>query len=111
MFSIDMLKTALGRFRLIALAEGVSTLALFGVAMPLKYWADLPIAVSIVGRIHGILVVAFMVVWLSAWIVQRWSPWKALLGLGLSLFPLGAFIFDHLIKDDTPAELDATLTS
>lgn len=105
--SFDLLKTALGRFRVVALAEGVSTLALFGVAMPLKYWADIPVAVSIVGRIHGVLVVVFVVFWLGAWLMQRWGILKALLGLGLSMIPLGAFFFDYLIRDEVPAELDA----
>lgn len=39
--------------RLACLVEAVSTLVLFGVAMPLKYCAGQPWAVSVVGPIHG----------------------------------------------------------
>ena len=41
--------------RYTALAEGVSYLLLLGVAMPLKYLADMPMAVKIVGWAHGLL--------------------------------------------------------
>lgn len=46
-------------FRKIAFAEGVSFLVLLLIAMPLKYFADMPIAVTIVGGLHGLLFVAF----------------------------------------------------
>ena len=45
----------LKRLRLLSFTEGVSTLLLFGVAMPLKYLWDMPMAVRIVGMIHGAL--------------------------------------------------------
>ena len=41
--------TALRQFRLVALLEGSSFLALLFIAMPLKYLAGLPLAVRIVG--------------------------------------------------------------
>ncbi len=50
-----MLKTPLGRFRVIGHIEAVSFLVLLCIAMPLKYLADLPVAVLIVGSIHGAL--------------------------------------------------------
>lgn len=40
---------------LMALVEAASLVALVLIAMPLKYMADLPIAVKIVGPIHGLL--------------------------------------------------------
>lgn len=107
----DWFGTTLGRFRLVALAEGLSTLALFGVAMPLKYLADMPMAVRIVGTLHGVLFVSYVVVWIAAWIVQRWSAPKALLGLGLSVVPFGAFVFDHSLRDEQPAEAQVHLLS
>ena len=47
-------------FRKIAIAEGISFLVLLLVAMPLKYFADLPMAVTVVGWAHGVLFVAFL---------------------------------------------------
>jgi integral membrane protein len=49
-------------FRKIAFAEGISFLVLLFIAMPLKYLAKLPMAVTVVGGLHGVLFVAFIVV-------------------------------------------------
>lgn len=40
---------------LLALVEGVSLIALVGVAVPLKYLAGLPEAVRLIGPVHGAL--------------------------------------------------------
>ncbi len=55
-----MLKTALGRFRMIALYEGLSYLVLLIIAMPMKYLMDIPQPVTIVGALHGLLFVLYM---------------------------------------------------
>lgn len=88
-------------FRKIALAEGVSFLVLLLIAMPLKYMANWPLGVTVVGGIHGLLFVAFLVL---AWEVKRehrmsWG-WlaKALIA---SIFPFGTFIMDkQWIKEE-----------
>jgi integral membrane protein len=54
-------------FRWVAIAEGVSFLVLLGIAMPLKYFAGMPEAVKIIGMLHGILFVSFIVL---AWSVM-----------------------------------------
>ena len=46
-------------FRIIALLEGVSFLLLLGVAMPLKYIYMTPLAVQVIGPIHGLLFMLF----------------------------------------------------
>ena len=45
--TIRPLPTVVRWLRLIGIIEGVSTLTLFGIAMPLKYAAGLPLAVTI----------------------------------------------------------------
>ncbi|MFW5972756.1 MAG: DUF3817 domain-containing protein, partial [Bacteroidota bacterium] len=55
-----MLRTALSRLRLIGFIEGLSYLALLGIAMPLKYMAGMPMAVRYVGWIHGVLFVLYV---------------------------------------------------
>ena len=42
------------------IAEGISFLVLLGIAMPLKYLFDQPMAVTIVGWAHGVLFVVFI---------------------------------------------------
>ena len=48
-------------FRVIAILEGISYLALFAVTMPLKYMADLPMPNKYVGYAHGVLFIAYVV--------------------------------------------------
>lgn len=82
-------------FRKIAFAEGVSFLVLLLIAMPLKYIADLPIAVTIVGGIHGLLFIAFIIM---AWEVKRESKkdWIWLIKSFIaSILPFGTFVMDH----------------
>lgn len=60
-------------FRWISIMEGVSFLLLLLVAMPLKYIWDLPKMVEIVGMLHGILFVAYI---LGAFYLYKPLEWK-----------------------------------
>ena len=64
--------TALHQFRLVALLEGSSYLLLLFVAMPLKYLAGLPLAVRLVGSLHGLLFLLFMVALARVARQRRW---------------------------------------
>ena len=57
----EYLNSAIGRLRFVGLLEGVSLLVLLGIAMPLKYLANQPDAVKLVGWAHGVLFVLFVV--------------------------------------------------
>ena len=48
-------------FSTIALVEGISYVLLLGIAMPLKYFLDMPLAVKVVGWAHGVLFMAYVV--------------------------------------------------
>ncbi|WP_246163557.1 DUF3817 domain-containing protein [Sphingobacterium humi] len=54
-------------FQQVALWEAISTILLFFVAMPLKYFAGIPEAVRVAGSIHGFLVVLFVVLLIACW--------------------------------------------
>ncbi len=103
MLSFD-LSTALGRFRLIAILEGISYVILVFISMPLKYFGDMPEAVKINGWIHGILFVPFCLALLHVWMVQKWSFIKAALAFIASLIPFGTFVFDRAIKNELPVK-------
>ena len=64
--------TALRHLRLVALLEGSSFLVLLFIAMPLKYLAGLPLAVRIVGLVHGVLFLVFLAVLYRAGSARRW---------------------------------------
>lgn len=82
------------RLRILGYVEGVSTLLLFGVAMPLKYAADMPEAVTIVGMVHGILFMALVAMFVFA--VDRVPiPMRlARLGIVAAFLPFGPFVVD-----------------
>lgn len=90
----SLLKTPVGRVRLVGAVEGISFLLLLGVAMPLKYVAGMPKAVSIVGMAHGVLFVAFCLTLLLAWIGGNLSfRWSAIAFVA-TLIPFGPFLID-----------------
>lgn len=87
--------------RHLAIIEGISTLVLFGVAMPLKYFAGMPMAVRIVGSLHGALFVALVVMLLIAIRKVPISFGVAAAGIVAAVIPGGPFLLDrHLAKVD-----------
>ncbi|MBD2871172.1 DUF3817 domain-containing protein [Paenibacillus arenilitoris] len=96
-----MLKTALGRLRIVGLLEGISFLVLLLIAMPLKYWADMPDAVMIAGSLHGALFILYMLAGLHVWIVHRWSIGKVALAFIAAFLPFGPFVLDRkLLREE-----------
>ena len=56
------MSSALTRYRVAAYVVGVVLLLLVLVAMPLKYLADSPGLVAVIGPIHGFLYIVYLVV-------------------------------------------------
>ena len=81
--------------RRIALVEGVSFLVLLGIAMPLKYFADMPAAVKYVGWAHGILFVALCLSLLQVLMSTQWPLKRAVLVFVAALLPFGPFVLDR----------------
>ncbi|MDG6774756.1 DUF3817 domain-containing protein [Thiomicrorhabdus sp. ZW0627] len=79
--------------RFMALLEGTSLLLLLFVAMPLKYHYGMPEAVSLVGRAHGGLFLAFNAVLFYHVAKGHVSETKGFLGLVASLIPFGTFVY------------------
>ncbi|SMO71762.1 DUF3817 domain-containing protein [Melghirimyces algeriensis] len=89
-----MFHTSLGRFRIVSFLEGLSYLLLLGIAMPLKYFADLPIAVTITGAIHGLLFVLYLILLYPVTNQHQWSYKQILGALIASVTPFGFIILD-----------------
>lgn len=84
-------KKIIDHFLSIGKLEGYSYLALLGIAMPLKYAFGMPEWVRVVGLLHGILFIAFMIL-LSAMVFKVKMPFKnAFVSFLLSLVPFGTF--------------------
>ena len=82
-----------------AFVEGVTTLALFLVAMPIKYLAGNPEPVRIAGWIHGIAFIAYVVMMWVALRGRGWTLQELARTFAAALFPFGTFINDRFLKE------------
>ena len=85
--------------RILGNIEGVSYLLLLGVAMPMKYYFEMPMAVKIVGMAHGVLFVAYCL--LLALCMKSFN-WPLKFGAYLfiaTLIPFGTFVTDRKLRD------------
>lgn len=88
-----LLKTSLGRFRMVAFLEGCSYLA-FALTMPLKYSFSIPQPNYVVGMLHGLLFIGYVVLALQLAFMQKWTLLKTFWVLLASLVPFGTFYMD-----------------
>lgn len=79
----------------LSFVEGTSTLVLFGIAMPLKYMAGMPMAVKIVGSLHGFLFVGLVFMLMAAVARIPVSARVAFVGILAAIVPFGPFVYDR----------------
>jgi len=82
---------AVRSFRAVAVAEAISWLALI-VATVVKYTADQPAAVKILGPIHGVLFIAYVVLAMSVRTQLRWNARTLAIVLADAVLPGGGFV-------------------
>ncbi|MEI5983505.1 MULTISPECIES: DUF3817 domain-containing protein [Sphingobacterium] len=87
-------------FQQVALWEAISTIILFFVAMPLKYFAGIPEAVRVAGSIHGFLVVLFVILLLACWQTYNWKFSRVVKYFVLSLIPIISFWVEKDLKKE-----------
>lgn len=81
-----------------AIAEALTLLALLCVAMPLKYWADIPQAVSVMGPVHGLAFMAFLWFVVRSW-AEELIDWAGALRLFIGAFiPFGGFVNERWLR-------------
>ena len=71
---------------------------LLGIAMPLKYLANMPLAVTIVGQLHGILFVIFGIVLFDVYRQKMLDLKWSILVFVAAILPFGPFIIDSKLK-------------
>ncbi len=74
-------------FSKLALLESLSFILLLGVAMPLKYIWDFPLAVRYVGMAHGALFVAYVAAVFYSGMAYNWNLLKMIRLASYSLLP------------------------
>ncbi|WNI18164.1 DUF3817 domain-containing protein [Actinacidiphila sp. ITFR-21] len=97
------LKTAaaLRRLRLISAPEAVSFLLLL-VCSVLKRTTDFN-AVPVMGRVHAVLFILYVVLWALAWLRARWSFGRAFVYGLLSVLPTGGFFAERMLARECEA--------
>ncbi|CAM4347357.1 DUF3817 domain-containing protein [Gillisia limnaea] len=88
------LKTKISTFRWISILEGISFLVLLFLAMPLKYFFDLPQMVQIIGMAHGVLFLAYIVGAVLMYSPLNWRPQTLLIAIVCSVIPFGPFYIE-----------------
>jgi len=82
-------------FRFVAFLEGLSYILLLGVAVPVKYLADDPQYVKLLGMPHGLLFILYVVfaIWLRP--EYEWNKCDFIWVILASIIPFGTFYADR----------------
>ena len=88
------------RLRVVGRLEGVSFLLLLGVAMPLKYLGDMPVATKIVGWPHGMLFILYCYLVAIAVSDSGLKPSLATKLVIAALLPFGPFVAERYLEHD-----------
>ena len=103
--SLPVWKKPLRAFTFIGYLEGISFLVLLGIAMPLKYLAGFPQIVLVVGWIHGLLWILYMLAASRCRFAYKWR-FRTFLGAALaSVLPFGPFVFDWWLRKSGQASI------
>lgn len=97
--------TPVGRFRLVAVIEGISYLFLLFVGMPLKYGFDLPQVTTYTGWIHGGLFLLYILTLIKANSSENWKRGRVLWAVLAALIPFGAFILERKLYREEQLKL------
>jgi integral membrane protein len=84
-------------FLTIGVLEGISSLLLFFVAMPLKYVAGIPEAVKYTGWAHGLLFVVFLGAAALMTMERKWKFTSLLILFVAAILPGGPLFLDKWV--------------
>ncbi|MGW0732807.1 DUF3817 domain-containing protein [Streptomyces sp. NPDC002851] len=98
--------SALRRLRLVSSPEAVSFLLLL-VCSVLKRTTEFN-AVPVMGTIHGVLFILYVLFWLDAWNRTKWDRKTAALYFVLSVLPTGGFFAERKLKRAAEAAVIAS---
>ena len=81
-------------FRIVALLEGVSYIALLLIAVPIKYWGGDEQWVRLLCMPHGLLFIAYIILAYLLENEENWEKRELFFILTASLIPFGTFYVD-----------------
>ena len=91
-----LLKTPLGRLRMVAFLEGCTYL-LLGFTMLLKYKFSVPQPNYVVGMAHGVLFILYIFLVFQVAFLHRWNILKMFWAFLASIIPFGTFYAEKTI--------------
>lgn len=90
-----LLKTPLGRYRLLAYLVGTLLVILFFIGIPLQVWAHSQVVVKYVGTFHGFLYLVYLVACLDLVIRFRLHVVRFLLMAAAGFVPFLSFVMER----------------
>ncbi len=91
---IPSFRSPLGRLQWTGDVEALSFLVLLLIAMPMKYIGGNPYPVQVVGMVHGVLFMVYILALIQASIAYKWSIKVLVLGFCAAIIPFGPIIAD-----------------
>ncbi|MCZ9351469.1 DUF3817 domain-containing protein [Streptomyces mutabilis] len=98
--------SALRRLRLVSGPEAISFLLLL-VCSVLKRTTDFN-AVPVMGMVHGVLFVLYVIFWADAWNRAKWSFGTAAFYFVMSVLPTGGFFAERKLKREAESAVIAS---
>lgn len=96
--------TLLGKFRVVALIEGVSYLIIILVTWPLKEFAEIKWPNRVVGMTHGLLFIFYCFLLWRVASVRGWTKKRAAIAFAASIIPTGTFFLDPSLRREMAGE-------
>ena len=94
-------------YRTLAYVVGVGLVVLVLIGVPLKYLADSPGVVTVVGPLHGFLYMVYLVATVNLAFRARWSPVKTVLVMLAGTIPFLSFVAERKVTADEAARQEA----
>ena len=102
------MRSPLTRYRVIAIVVGIGLVILVCIGVPVKYAAGHRIVVAIVGPIHGVLYILYVLATLDLAVRRRWSLLRTLLIALAGTIPFMSFVAERKVVGwSTPRETRA----
>ncbi len=95
--SEQAIAAALQRYRVMATVVGVLLVLLFVVAIPLKYWAEIPEPVTVLGTAHGWLYALFFLSAVDLALRAKWSLKGTIITLVMGTIPFLSFVAERAV--------------
>jgi integral membrane protein len=95
--SEQAIAAALQRYRVMANVVGVLLILLVVIAVPLKYWAEIPEPVTVLGTAHGWLYALFFLSAIDLALRAKWSLKGAVVAIVCGTIPFLSFVAERTV--------------